>query len=61
MCVSTFAQQEENKSKKINIKQYYFVMLFRGPNANEIDSLSLAKIHEGHMANIRKMGKEGKL
>lgn len=36
-------------------------MLVRGPNANDIDSLSLAKIQEGHMANLRKMGAEGKL
>ena len=61
ICVNAFAQQEENKSEEFNIKQYYFVMLVRGPNANEIDSLSLAKIQAGHMANIRKMGKEGKL
>ena len=58
---NAFAQQEENKSEEFKIKQYYFVMLVRGPNANEIDSLSLVKVQEGHMANIRKMGKEGKL
>jgi uncharacterized protein YciI len=58
---NAFAQQEENKSEEFKIKQYYFVMLVRGPNANEIDSLNLAKIQEGHMANIRKMGKAGKL
>lgn len=58
---NAFAQQEENKSGEFNIKQYYFVMLVRGSNANEIDSLSLGKIQEGHMANIRKMGREGKL
>jgi uncharacterized protein YciI len=58
---NAFAQQEENKSEEFKIKQYYFVMLVRGPNANEIDSLNLAKIQKGHMTNIRKMGKVGKL
>ncbi len=58
---SAFAQQEENKSETPKLKQYYFVMLFRGENANAIDSLSLVKIQEGHMANIKKMAESGKL
>lgn len=57
--ISTFAQQEENKFETPKLKQYYFVMLVRGPNA--IDSLSLVKIQEGHMANINKMAESGKL
>jgi uncharacterized protein YciI len=59
--VSAFAQQEENKTETPKLKQYYFVMLVRGPNANAIDSLSLVKIQEGHMANINKMAESGKL
>jgi uncharacterized protein YciI len=55
----SFAQQKENKYP--NIKQYYFVMLTRGPNSNKIDSLQLQKIQEGHMANIHKMAEAGKL
>lgn len=55
------AQQEEKETKEFNIKQYYFVMLVRGTNANAIDSLSLVKIQEGHMANINKMAESGKL
>ena len=58
---SAFAQQEENETKEFKLKQYYFVMLVRGPNANAIDSLSLVKIQEGHMANINKMAESGKL
>ena len=58
---NVFAKQDENKPEQLQIQQYYFVMLVRGPNANDIDSLSLAKIQEGHMANLRKMGAEGKL
>jgi uncharacterized protein YciI len=61
MCVCAFAQQEENKTETPLLKQYYFVMLVRGENANAIDSLSLVKIQEGHMANINKMAESGKL
>lgn len=59
--ISAFAQQEENNSEAPKLKQYYFVLLVRGPNANAIDSLSLVKIQEGHMANINKMAESGKL
>jgi len=59
--LGAFAQQEENENKEFKLKQYYFVMLVRGPNANTIDSLSLVKIQEGHMANINKMAESGKL
>ena len=59
--ISAFAQQEENKSEVPKLKQYFFVMLVRGPNASTIDSLSLVKIQEGHMANINKMAESGKL
>jgi uncharacterized protein len=61
MCVSAFAQQEENKTETPKLKQYFFVMLVKGPHRDEIDSLSLAKIQEGHMANINKMAESGKL
>jgi len=61
LSVSIFAQQEENKTETPKLKQYYFVMLVKGPHRDEIDSLSLAKIQEGHMANINKMAESGKL
>jgi uncharacterized protein len=57
--LSYFAQQKENKYP--NIKQYYFVMLSRGPNSSKIDSIELEKIQAGHMANIHKMAEDGKL
>jgi uncharacterized protein len=59
--VIALAQQEENKSETPKLKQYYFVMLVKGPHRDDIDSLSLAKIQEGHMANINKMADSGKL
>ena len=60
-CVSAIAQQEENKTETPKLKQYFFVMLVRGSKASDIDSLSLVKIQEGHMANINKMAESGKL
>jgi uncharacterized protein YciI len=55
---SLFAQTktEELPSK---MKQYWFVMLMRGPNRNQ-DSTTVAKIQEGHIANIVRMANEGK-
>ena len=60
MCsIVVSAQEEENQFP--NIKQYFFVMLTRGPNAASIDSLERAKIQAGHLANIHKMAEAGKL
>jgi uncharacterized protein YciI len=53
--------QKEDTVEGPRLKQYYFVMLTAGPNRNNIDSLSLQKIQEGHMANIRKMAEDSKL
>jgi uncharacterized protein len=41
------------------MKQYWFVMLMRGPNRNQ-DSTTVAKIQEGHIANIVRIANEGK-
>ncbi len=58
--ISTYAQREI-EAEGFKLKQYYFVMLSAGPNKEKIDSLSLQKIQAGHLENIRKMAKEGKL
>lgn len=42
------------------MKQYFFVMLKKGPNRGQ-DSVTTMKLQEGHMANIGRMAKEGKL
>ena len=42
------------------IKQYWFVMLLKGPNRDQ-DSVTAAKIQQGHMANINRLYKAGKL
>ena len=45
---------------EFEMKQYWFVMLMKGPNRNH-DSAIAAKIQEGHMANITRLAKGGKL
>jgi uncharacterized protein YciI len=42
------------------MKRYWLVLLKKGPNRNQ-DSISAEKIQAGHMANINRLAKEGKL
>ena len=42
------------------MKRYWLVLLRKGPNRNQ-DSISADKIQAGHMANINRLAKEGKL
>ena len=42
------------------MKQYYFVLLSKGPNRNQ-DSATAAQIQKAHLENIGKLAKEGKL
>jgi uncharacterized protein len=42
------------------IRQYFFVMLKKGPNRDH-NSAKSAKIQDGHMANINKLYYEGKI
>jgi uncharacterized protein len=55
--------QDSMKNKPaeaFEMKQYFFVMLTKGPSRNQ-DSVTAAKIQEGHMANINRLGKMGKI
>jgi uncharacterized protein YciI len=56
------AQQDQSKSSndQVELKQYYFVMLSKGPHRNQ-DSTAAAKIQEGHLNNIRRLGSLGKI
>jgi len=60
--VSLVAAAQKNKEEKLEdqIRQYWFVMLLKGPNRNQ-DSATAAKIQEGHMANINRLYNDGKL
>jgi uncharacterized protein YciI len=42
------------------MRQYFFVMLKRGPNRSQ-DSTTAAALQAGHMANISRMYQDGKL
>jgi uncharacterized protein len=56
-----FSQKDSTEKKLENqIRQYWFVMLTKGNNRTQ-DSLTAAKIQEGHMANINRLYYEGKL
>ena len=48
------------KAPSANIKQYWFVMLTKGSNRTQ-DSVTAAKIQDGHMANITSLYNAGKL
>jgi uncharacterized protein len=50
----------EAKSDAPKMKQYFFVMLTKGSNRNQ-DSTTAANLQKGHMDNMGKMAKEGKL
>ena len=56
---ATHAQQNTEKPKE-KIQPYWFVMLLKGANRSQ-DSVTAAKIQEGHMANMARLHKEGKL
>jgi uncharacterized protein YciI len=44
------------------LKKYYFVMLTKGARRNEItDTATINKLQQGHMANMERLHKMGKL
>jgi uncharacterized protein len=64
----SFSSFSQKKSKPANaavsmekqVRQYWFVMLKKGPNRSQ-DSVTAAALQDGHMANITKLYKTGKL
>jgi uncharacterized protein YciI len=54
------AQTDKPKKMEEQIRQYWFVMLMKGPNRNQ-DSATAAKIQEAHLANINRLYNEGKI
>jgi len=59
--MTAFSQQQAPvKNEAAQLKEYFFVMLKRGPNRSQ-DSVTTQKLQEGHMANIQKMANDGHL
>ena len=54
------ASAQDKEKPKYEMKQYFFVMLKKGPNRDQ-DCLAAKKLQAGHMANIERMADEGKL
>lgn len=53
-------KKAEDKPAQYEMKQYWMVFLKRGPNRGQ-DSVTAAKIQEGHMANIGRLASLGKI
>ncbi|MHB1049288.1 MAG: YciI family protein [Bacteroidota bacterium] len=63
MAFSLFASAQEkqkSESKNFEMKQYFLVLLKRGPVRNH-DSTTAAALQKGHMENITRLYNEGKL
>lgn len=54
------AQQTAPKAEEPQMKQYFFVMLSRGPNRSQ-DAETAKQLQAGHMAHLNKMADDGKL
>lgn len=50
--------QKADTTKPAKMKQYFLVLLKKGENRTQ-DSITAAKIQEGHMAHINKMHEDG--
>ena len=56
----SFAQEKKVTEEKYEMKQYWMVFLKKGPHRDQ-DSVTAAKIQEGHLANINRLAEEGKI
>ena len=59
LCVSA-QEKQQAESKKFEMKQYFLVLLKKGPVRNH-DSTTAAALQKGHMENITRLYNEGKL
>lgn len=59
-CSSALAQLVPESGKEEEMKIYYFVLLKKGPHRDQ-DSSAVMKIQQGHLSNIERLYKEGKI
>ena len=57
---STAKQKQKTQDIEKQMKNYFMVILTKGPNRDQ-DSVTLAKLNDGHMSNIERLSNEGKL
>ncbi|MBI1761921.1 MAG: hypothetical protein HYR56_10845 [Acidobacteria bacterium] len=57
----TPAEKVESKTPQFDLEQYQFAILKRGPQWTPEQTPEVEKLMAGHMANIQKMGRLGKL
>jgi uncharacterized protein len=60
LVLASITLAQDSAKAKFDMKQYFFVMLTKGPNRDQ-DSITVQKLQEGHMANIYKMADMKKL
>lgn len=60
LLVRATAQDSRDSLPRYEMKQYYFVMLLKGENRNQ-DSATAARIQQGHLDNMERLAKMGKL
>jgi uncharacterized protein YciI len=60
-CAASRAPRPTAAAPKFHMRLYYFVLLKRGPQWTPEKTPETRRIFEGHMANIRAMGRAGKL
>lgn len=58
--LSLSAQQQNGRQGKDELKEYFFVMLKKGPTRNQPKAVA-DSIQKAHLAHISKMGESGKL
>lgn len=58
--VLSMAQQQTSKKMEEELKEYFFVMLKRGPNRSQPKAVA-DSIQKGHLSHINKMAESGQL
>lgn len=59
--LSSVALAGEAEPPKVEMKRYFLALLHKGKSWTPEASPEVAKLQEGHMANIRRLADEGKL
>jgi len=58
--IFTARGQDSSVKEEQEMKQYYFVLLTKGPHRDQ-DTSEVKRIQAGHLANIDRLHKEGKI